>query len=85
MAKRISDIVRDKMLKARGGRTDASLGNPVILTDSDACDLWSALSSIEAEVSMLKSVEFRALKERFSKIDKYLHVAKTKMPKKRGR
>jgi hypothetical protein len=78
MTREISDIVRDKIIEAREGGTTIN-GNSVILTDEEACDIWSALSTLEAEVHMIKNQEFRALKERLQRMQNALKAVKKKM------
>lgn len=74
--KQISDIVRDKIIRARSKNK-----TPITLTDQEACEIWSALTSVEAEVHKLKSIEFKAMKERFARIEKELEVSKKRIKK----
>jgi len=78
MAREKSDIVRDRIIEARDGGS-GDIGNKVILTDDEACDIWSALSRLETEVRMMKSQEFKALQDRFHRIQETLKAAKKKL------
>ena len=71
MAKQKSDIVRDKIIKARskGERS-------IVLTDEEACEIWSSLLSVEVEVYNLKKNTMKSFQESYSKLEKYLKVAK---------
>jgi len=51
----LSKILHNKIQKARGGRTDASLGNNIILTDHEACELWGYIETLQADIYNIKA------------------------------
>lgn len=63
MAKELSDIVRDKIIKARKGRSDSLLSKGIHLTDEEASELWSRLSDVEAKVYFLRENFKKSIKE----------------------
>jgi len=81
MAKQISDIIRDKIVKARKGRSDASESKGIFLTDNEACNLWVRLTSVEAEISMLEDNIIGETKESSKRVKNALSAAKKEFKK----
>lgn len=69
--KQISDVVRDKIIKARSQNK-----TKITLTDHEACDLWSALKSVESDVAMMKRNVEQALGDGFKDLDRHLKALK---------
>ena len=76
MSKQISDIVRDKIVRSR-----AKGKKSIVLTDHEACEIWSALSSVEADVYNFKYELTVLMKKRFGHIENSLNESKESLRK----
>ncbi len=76
MSKQISDIVRDKIVKSR-----AKGEKGIVLTDHEACEIWCALSSVEADVSNFKHALTVLMKKKFGHIESSLKKSKEELRK----
>lgn len=80
MSKQKSDIVRDKIIKAResGKKT-------IILTDSEACDLWSTLVNVESDIKALELNINQVLEQSFRNLKRRLKVSKEQVKRVRNK
>lgn len=69
--KLISDIVRDKIIKAREQNK-----TKITLTDHEACELWAALESVELDAIIMKRNVKQALDAGFKNLDRHLRALK---------
>jgi len=80
--KKISDIVRDKIVEARAKNPDAGMNELTItITDHEACELWSMLSSVEGEIRQFKYDLKVLIAERFEELDRHIIAAKSELRK----
>lgn len=76
MSKELSDIVRDKIVKSRAKGEEG-----IVLTDHEACEIWSALSSVEADVHNFKYELTVLMQKRFGHIENSLKKSKESLRK----
>ncbi len=82
MAKQISDILRDKVVKARAKHPEKSMDElEITLTDREACEIWSKLSDIEADVSKFENYLKKLIKEYFADLKRHLAASKKELRK----
>jgi hypothetical protein len=72
--KQVSDIIRDKVVRGREHKD-----RKIVLTDEEACDIWSALVDVESDLYWLKHDTLEVLKEKLTRLERSLDLAKKKV------